>query len=299
MPSSYTSSLRLVLPVTGELTGTWGDTVNNGLTELVEDAIAGTAAVSMSDANYTLSVANEATDEARQAVVNLTGALTAQRDVICPAVSKLYIVRNNTTGGQSIRFKTSAGTGITVGNGVSSVLNCDGTNVLSAISSGVAAISAGGTGADNIADARANLQAAKSGANTDITSLAAPALGAATATTQAAKVSNTTVATTAFADRFRSLLSGAASGTLTVTDRGGLCPATSDVTVPAGVFSAGDVVTILNTLTSNITITQGWGLTMTLAGTASTGNRTMARSGLATVVFRDANTAVISGAGLS
>lgn len=152
MPSAYTTSLRLVLPVTGELTGTWGDVVNAGLTELVEDSIAGTAAVVMADANVTLSANNEATDESRCMFIVLSGANTALRDVICPAVSKLYFVINNTTGGQSIRFKTSAGTGITVGNGQSVVLYCDGTNVLNAINTfngtvtGPVAIANGGTG---------------------------------------------------------------------------------------------------------------------------------------------------------
>ena len=133
MPSSYTPSLRLVLPVTGELVGTWGDVANGGLTELVDAAIAGTASVAMSDANYTLTVADGATDESRRMFVVLTGALTAQRNVVCPSVSKLYFVANTTTGSQSIVFKTSAGTGITVPNGEAMVLYCNGTNVVNAI----------------------------------------------------------------------------------------------------------------------------------------------------------------------
>lgn len=158
MPSSYTPSLRLVLPVTGELTGTWGDTVNNGLTQLVEAAIAGTAAVTMTDANYTLTTANEAADEARCMFIALSGgSLTATRDVICPSVSKLYFVLNGTTGGQSIRFKTSAGTGVTIPNGHRALLYCDGTNVTPASglppmsstgSNGSALSSLGALGAD-------------------------------------------------------------------------------------------------------------------------------------------------------
>jgi hypothetical protein len=66
MPSSYTSNLRLTLPVTGELTGTWGDTVNAGITSLLDSSIAGAAAVVMTDANYTLTSVNGAADEARQ-----------------------------------------------------------------------------------------------------------------------------------------------------------------------------------------------------------------------------------------
>lgn len=133
MPSSYTPSLRLVLPVTGELVGTWGDTANVGLTALVDSSVAGTASVAMSDANYTLSVANGAADESRQMFITLTGTLSAARNVVCPTASKLYFVTNSTTGGFSIVFKTSAGTGITVPNGARMVLYCDGTNVVDAV----------------------------------------------------------------------------------------------------------------------------------------------------------------------
>lgn len=135
MASSYTSLLRLTLPVTGELSGTWGDTVNTGITALLDTSIAGTATVVMTDANYTLTTANGAADEARAMIIVATSStLTATRDIICPTASKLYFVTNSTTGGQSIRFKTSAGSGITISNGSSVCVRCDGTNVVTAIS---------------------------------------------------------------------------------------------------------------------------------------------------------------------
>jgi hypothetical protein len=133
MPSSYTPSLRLVLPVTGELTGTWGDVTNQGLTELVDASIAGTASITMSDANFTLSTASGTADEARKMFVVATGALTAARNIICPTVSKLYFVANNTTGGFAVTFKTSAGTGISIPNGSAMVLYCNGTNVVDGV----------------------------------------------------------------------------------------------------------------------------------------------------------------------
>ena len=40
MTTAYTSLLGLALPVTGELSGTWGDTVNNSITSLLDSAIA-------------------------------------------------------------------------------------------------------------------------------------------------------------------------------------------------------------------------------------------------------------------
>jgi len=132
MPSSYTTSLRLTLPANGELAGSWGSTVNTGVTSLAEAAIAGTSAVTMTDADATLTVLNGAADQSRNMFITLTGTLTAARNVICPSVSKLYVVTNNTTGSQTITFKTSAGSGIAVASGQRKMLYCNGTNVLDA-----------------------------------------------------------------------------------------------------------------------------------------------------------------------
>jgi len=133
MPSSYTSNLRLTLPVTGELTGTWGDTVNAGITSLLDSSIAGAAAVVMTDANYTLTSVNGAADEARQMFLTVTGTLSAARNVICPTNSKLYFIKNSTTGGFAITLKTSAGTGISVPNGKVMALQVNGTDVVDAV----------------------------------------------------------------------------------------------------------------------------------------------------------------------
>ena len=74
---------------------------------------------------------------------------------------------------------------------------------------------------------------------------------------------------------------------------------TGGVTVPSGVFSAGDVVTIFNNSSSSQTITQAGSVTLRQAATTNTGNRTLAEYGVATVMCVAANTFVISGAGLS
>lgn len=76
---------------------------------------------------------------------------------------------------------------------------------------------------------------------------------------------------------------------------------TGNVTVPAGVFATpfGQAITIYNDQNASNAIVQGAGVTMRLAGTAATGNRTLARYGLATVVCVAADTFVISGAGLT
>jgi hypothetical protein len=82
--------------------------------------------------------------------------------------------------------------------------------------SGTLALANGGTGGTDAATARSGIGAAKSGANTDITSLSSPALAAATATTAAVDTNTTQVATTAFVVAQASAVAGAALGTAAV-----------------------------------------------------------------------------------
>ena len=133
MPASYTTSLKLTLPADGDTN--WGTVVNNGITSLIDSSVAGTASVAHDNtANYTLTSVNGTADEARKMFLNITGTLTADRNVVCPTASKLYFITNSTTGGFSVTLKTSAGTGILVPHGRSVVLYCDATNVVNALS---------------------------------------------------------------------------------------------------------------------------------------------------------------------
>lgn len=74
---------------------------------------------------------------------------------------------------------------------------------------------------------------------------------------------------------------------------------TGGVTINTGIFSIGDAISIFNNSTSNQTITQGASVTLRLAGTATTGNRTLAQYGVCSILCVAANTFVISGAGLT
>jgi len=77
---------------------------------------------------------------------------------------------------------------------------------------------------------------------------------------------------------------------------------TGGVTANASIFSAGDVVSIYNNSSSNQTITAGTNVTFRLAGSATTGNRTLAQYGVATLlcVTGGANPVfVVSGAGVT
>jgi hypothetical protein len=99
--------------------------------------VSGVIAITMTDANYTLSNFNGVVDEARNQVLVMSGALTATRNVIAPLVEKTYIVKNSTTGSQSIQIIGSSGLGVTIPNGITALVYCDGTNFYNAITGSV------------------------------------------------------------------------------------------------------------------------------------------------------------------
>ncbi|MDA7809684.1 hypothetical protein N8970_00610 [bacterium] len=135
MATAYTTSLKLALPTQGELTGTWGDTLNNQVTSMVEEAVAGLKTIDTWSTNSaTLSTADGSTSESRAAILNLTDTtsdLSGAATLICPAASKVYIIKNGT--GETVTVKTASGSGIAVSNGNTSMVFCDGTNVVEAV----------------------------------------------------------------------------------------------------------------------------------------------------------------------
>lgn len=129
MPTTFSASLRLSLLGTGENSGTWGNITNDNLGALIEQAITGVQSIAMADSDSTLIALNGAVDEARNAVITMTGSLSAQRSVIVPFAEKTYVIRNLTTGGQTILVKTSTGSGVTIPNGNTATIYCDATDV--------------------------------------------------------------------------------------------------------------------------------------------------------------------------
>ncbi len=130
MVSTYSPILRIELIGTGDQSGVWGLTTNRNLGTLLENAISGRVVVPHTDAaSITLTTNNGVADQARPMILSITGILTADREVICPTLSKRYILTNDTTGGFSITIKTAAGTGVAVPPGAAFDVFCDGTNV--------------------------------------------------------------------------------------------------------------------------------------------------------------------------
>jgi hypothetical protein len=144
MASTYSPSLRLELMGTGDQSGTWGVTTNTNLGTLLEQSITGYLSKAMADTNQTLTSLDGASDEARNMVVEVTGALTGTKNVIVPTAEKIYLAKNSTTGGFAVTFKTSAGTGVAVAAGTAQWVYCDGTNVVQGLSGTMATQAASG-----------------------------------------------------------------------------------------------------------------------------------------------------------
>jgi hypothetical protein len=131
MASTYSTNLKLELMGTGDQSGTWGDTTNTNLGTLLEQAIVGYETQAITDgADTVLTIANGASSTARNYVLQLTGALTANRNLIVPAIEKSYIIHNATTGGFSVTVKVSGQTGVTVANGKRALVYNNGTDII-------------------------------------------------------------------------------------------------------------------------------------------------------------------------
>lgn len=87
--------------------------------------------------------------------------------------------------------------------------------------------------------------------------------------------------------------------TAALTGRGKCYQQTGPITIPASVFASGDAFSIYCHSPSSLVITQGAGLTLRFAGTATVGNRTLAGRGWCTVWFNSATEAIINGGGLT
>jgi len=110
----------------GEQDGIWGQTTNNNLGSLIEQAIAGVTTVDVTAADVTLTSYNGTLDEARSAVLVVNGSNAVTRNITIPDEPKTYIVTNNTT--QTVGIKTASGTAFNCLTGTQTTLYCDGNN---------------------------------------------------------------------------------------------------------------------------------------------------------------------------
>jgi len=155
MATAYSTLLGLALPVQGELSGTWGDMVDNGITRYVDIAVAGTVtltndgAVSLSLTNGDSSATNivssltgAGTVSAQFAIIKVTGTLTTAKILTPPSSSRTYVVVNAATG-STVTVKAATQPGVSIAVGETAFVYFNGTDYVKV--SGTAAGAAGGS----------------------------------------------------------------------------------------------------------------------------------------------------------
>jgi hypothetical protein len=161
--AATTTELGLVTPTQGTLSGTWGDTVNNGITEYINIAIAGTlsfagdGAVTLLNTTGNASASNIGSTTAQYMVIRITGTLTTTKSITAPSYSKMYLVDNAATGGAVSFLRSGQSSPVSIAVGERAFVYYNGTDYVKIASSvvpasgltGVVAPANGGTGVAN------------------------------------------------------------------------------------------------------------------------------------------------------
>jgi microcystin-dependent protein len=124
VPSTFSPSLRLELIGAGEQAGIWNQTTNNNLGELLEQSIAGRTTLDVTLGNITLSSLNGVVDEARSAVLAVTGTPGVTRVLTIPNEKKMYTLINQTT--NIVQVKTTSGAAFNCPPSATTIIACDG-----------------------------------------------------------------------------------------------------------------------------------------------------------------------------
>lgn len=152
--AATTGQLGLVTPTQGTLSGTWGDTVNYGITEYVNIAIAGTlsfsgdGAITLANTTGDASASNIGSTTAQYMVIRVTGTQTVAKVITGPSYSKLYMV-DHAGATSAVTFKAAGQTGVSIAVGEKCFVYYNGTDyvkVASSVADGVTTIDFGSTG---------------------------------------------------------------------------------------------------------------------------------------------------------
>jgi hypothetical protein len=178
MSSTYSPSLRIELIGSGDQAGAWGATTNSNLAFVLDTAIAGYQAVTVSSTAQALTYVNGPSSTANlnqsvYAILKFNSAAAASA-IYAPPVSKQYIIWNNSSftitiyNSTVIGNTTAAGAGIAIAAGDKIMVWSDGTDfydVQAQNLTGTLAIANGGTGQTTANAAFNALAPSQSGAN--------------------------------------------------------------------------------------------------------------------------------------
>lgn len=300
MTTSYTANLALALPVQGELSGTWGTTVNASITNMLDEAL-GYQAFTATGGSDTLTIPDGATGVARSIFIQLNG--TGGGTVNVPATkTKMYFVFNNTA--SAITFKVTSQTGVSIPAAAKMALVSNGTDIIvaqnyfSALTLGAALpVASGGTGL-TAGTSGGVLAYTASGTLASSSALTASALvlggGAGAAPTPMGSLGTTTTV-------LHGNVSGAPTfGAVSLTaDVSGTLPAANGGTGVAN--NAASTITISGAFATTLTVSGTTGITLpttgtlsTLAGTETLTNKTLTSPTLTTPALGTPASGVLS-----
>ena len=175
MASTYTGS-GIEKIATGEQSGTWGNTTNTNF-DILDRLVNGVGTITLSGTTHTLTTTDGTLSDGMFKVLVLSGSPSGTNTItVSPnAAAHLYFVQNDS--GQDAIFSQGSGANVTVGNGDSKIIYCDGAGSGAAVSdftsdlamdsvritggniTGIAdlAVADGGTGGSTTSAARTNL----------------------------------------------------------------------------------------------------------------------------------------------
>ncbi len=133
MPSSYTTNGGLERIATGEQSGTWGNTTNTNF-DIVDRLTSGVGTIDLSSsgAAHTLTTVNGTLSDGMYKVLVLSGATEACTITVSPNdAEKLYFIDNNS--GYACTFSQGSGANVTVSNGATAIVYCNGVGSASAV----------------------------------------------------------------------------------------------------------------------------------------------------------------------
>ena len=318
--TSFSSLLGFALPTTGDLTGTWGDTVNTGITALVDSAVAGTATASVASGNWTLTSTQGATNEARAAILKPTGSPGVSRNIIAPSQSKAYIVVNQSNA--VVVVKGTATTGVSIVAGATALVAWDGSDFVdvTAIASGLRSATTTVNVSSSAAPTVGQVLTATSGTaatwqpSTDLPLSGGTMTGAVTLVTPVLGTPSSGTLSSCTVDGTDGIgyinipqNSQSAAYTLVAADAGKhIFHPSNDAnartfTIPANgsvAYAIGTAITFINMTSQAVTIAITTD-TMYLSSAGTTGSRTLAQYGSATAIKMTSTTWLISGSGLT